>query len=133
MTEGPVTLPGFPPEFVELFTAASQCERVIDLETPDDATRLRYRLNDFRRKLRKSNHPIAVIADNVEICLNRIGDEPRARRLIARPRDMKTLQALHAAGISGDNVGAAGGAAPTREGFNETLHDLYGEPNAGKK
>src|SRR5690606_27742055 len=84
VSEVPVTLPGFPPEFIELFTAASQSERVIDLETPDDAVRLRYRLNDFRRKLRKVNHPIAVIADSVEICLNRIGDESRPRRLIAR-------------------------------------------------
>jgi hypothetical protein len=125
MTENAITLPGFPPEFVDLFRRGSEGEVTIDFETADDAARLRYRLNDFRKQLRRKNHPLAIIAENVEICLNRIGEESKPRRLIARPRDMKTLEALRKAGVGVGEVSSL--SEPGPESSGDVLSDIFGK------
>lgn len=87
----PIT--SYAPELLELFKRASLTPILIELGDAKAAIRLRFRMNQLRKELRKEAHPLANISNSVQFQVTSNGD------LIAKPVDHSYLDVLKKAGI----------------------------------
>lgn len=109
------------PEFFALFIRASQEEIRIPLPDVKTATRMRFRLHNYRKAYRKLiRDPNASMQDkaNAEI-LNQVefaiipGEEQVF--LVAKPRDAEFREALAKAGVTAETVTSPATTAPEPE------------------
>ncbi|MFQ5741955.1 MAG: hypothetical protein ACE5HV_00020 [Acidobacteriota bacterium] len=87
----------YAPELLELFKAGAQKLIRIQLPDPRSAARLRFRLNNLRKELRREDHPFATVANGVQLGLERLPDGTAA--LVAKPADDDFLPDLRRAGV----------------------------------
>jgi len=83
----------YAPEFLEIFRRGAQEEVRITLTDAKMAHRLRFRLNNLRRDLRKEQHPLATVSNGVTLRV----DGPI---LLIEPSDDDFLAAIQEAGIT---------------------------------
>ncbi len=85
----------YAPEFLEIFRRGAQEEVRITLHDSKMAHRLRFRLNNLRRDLRKEMHTLAKVADGVTLRIE-------GATLTVEPSDDDFLSAIQEAGITID-------------------------------
>lgn len=80
-------------EMLLLFIEASRHEVLIKLNNTKHAVKMRQRLHNLRRDMRKEKHPSTNIANGVTISITPNGD------LLAYPADTQHIDAIRKAGI----------------------------------
>lgn len=88
----------FAPEMIELFRRAATAEVTIQCSTHAKAVSFRHRLHSLRRAMRKENHYLASLAEQVVIRIAK-RDDGKAT-MIAGPGDPELVAALRQAGVA---------------------------------
>lgn len=87
----------YAPEFLEVWRRGSINPIEIKLDSKKEAERLRFRLNNLRKEMRKEEHDDVSLANGVQLSIVEL-DSGEAI-LTAHPSDDKFLEAIAAAGI----------------------------------
>lgn len=104
----PKSSSSYPPEFFAFFEKASETSVTLELESSKEATTLRAKMYACRLALRRENHPLARVADNVEIV-------KRENLLVGRPAGLKFASAFERAGIKLESEDEPEKTPPKRE------------------
>ncbi len=92
----------YAPELLELFRIASQQEVIIPLDSEAKARRLRFRMHNLRKEMRKEQHPLLPLAELSQLTVQRVQDLGGGNerwQLIVTPADGDFVGALRDAGI----------------------------------
>ena len=92
MTDSKQDLNTYPDFFYTLYREAATAAIPLKFPTREEATSMRHRLHAFRRRLRRENHPLTLLADKVEIALENT-------TLIFRPTGYSLMKAMQEANI----------------------------------
>lgn len=85
-----MSVKSYAPALLDIFKLASEKEFVFNCKTNKAALALRARLHALRRDMRKEQHWLTPVAENVKISV-------RDSKIIARPADNEIVQDLEAA------------------------------------
>ncbi len=87
----------YAPEFLEVWRRGSINPIEIRLDSKKEAERLRFRLNNLRKEMRKEEHNDVPLANGVQLSIVELKNGEAI--LTAHPSDDKFLDAIRAAGI----------------------------------
>lgn len=87
----------FAPEFLAFMLRGAKNPVSITLGTENEAVRLRFRLHNMRRSMRKQQHPQSEEIENVSLHV-------KENVLTAQPKDQRFIEALVAAGITAEEL-----------------------------